>query len=88
VKSLHVNGALLRVLGRVGDLVNSVVSLDFPLSSEAMRYMTQWPGTTASPAIDAAGITLRDNRRTYADTIRWLYRAHHISRDQAGNLAD
>jgi nucleoside-diphosphate-sugar epimerase len=88
VKSLHVNGALLRVLGRVGDLVNSAVSLDFPLSSEAMRYMTQWPGTTASPAIDAAGITLRDNRRTYADTIRWLYRAHHISRDQAGNLAD
>lgn len=88
VKSLHVNGALLRVLGRVGDLINNVVSFDFPLSSEAMRYMTQWPGTTASPAIDAAGITLRDSRHTYADTIRWLYRVDHISRDQAGNLAD
>ena len=88
VKSLRVNGALLRILGRVSDLINNVVSFDFPLSSEAMQYMTQWPGTTASPAIDAAGVTLRDSRRTYADTIRWLYRAHHISRDQAGNLAD
>ena len=87
VKSLRVNGALIRALGRVGDLISKVASFDFPLSAEAMRYMTQWPGTIASPAIGAAGITLRDSDRTYADTITWLYHAHHITEDQAGKLA-
>ena len=85
VKSQRVNGALIRAIGRVGDLISKVASFDFPLSAEAMRYMTQWPGTIASPAIGAAGITLRDSDRTYADTITWLYHAHHITEDQAGN---
>lgn len=87
VRRVRVNGELLRALGRVGDLVNNVVSFDFPLSREAMQYMTQWPGTVASPAIAAAGITFRDSRDTYADTIRWLYCAHHIIQKQAGKVA-
>ena len=79
--------ALLRALGRVGDLVKHVYPFDFPLSGEAMDFATQWPGVVRSPAIDALGIRFRDGRETYADTIRWLYRAGHLTAREAGRLA-
>jgi hypothetical protein len=61
---------------------------DFPLSSEAMDFATQWPGVIGSPAIAGLGIRLRDPRETYRDTIRWLHRAGHLTARQAGKLAD
>ena len=88
VTRLRINGPLLRVLGRVGDLVKHVYPFDFPLSSEAMDFATQWPGVVRSPAIDALGIRFRDGRETYTDTIRWLFRAGHLTRKQAGLLAE
>jgi len=88
VLRVRVSGPLLRVLGRVGDLVKHVYPFDFPLSGEAMDFATQWPGVVRSPAIDALGIQFRSARDTYVDTIRWLYRAGHLTRRQAGKLAD
>jgi nucleoside-diphosphate-sugar epimerase len=89
VRRLHISGPVLRVLGRVGDFVKKYVyAFDFPLTSEAMDFATQWPGVVRSPAIDALGIRFRDGRETYVDTIRWLYRAGHLTRQQAGVLAD
>jgi dihydroflavonol-4-reductase len=88
VRRVRVSGPLLRRLGRIGDLVKRVYPFDFPLSGEAMDFATQWPGVLGSPAIDALGIRLRDARDTYTDTIRWLFRAGHLTRRQAGKLAD
>jgi nucleoside-diphosphate-sugar epimerase len=88
VRRVRVSGALLRRLGRLGDLVKHVYPFDFPLSSEAMDFATQWPGVVGSPAIAALGIRFRDARETYTDTIRWLYRAGHLTARQAGKLAD
>lgn len=88
VLRLRIGGRLLRALGRVGDLVKHVYPFDFPLSGEAMDFATQWPGVVRSPAIDALGIRFRDGRETYADTIRWLFEAGHLTRKQAGKLAD
>jgi len=88
VRRVRINGGLLRGLGRVGDVVKRVYPFDFPLSYEAMQFTTQWPGAVRSPAIDALGIRFRDDRETYADTIRWLFRAGHLTRDEAGKLAD
>jgi nucleoside-diphosphate-sugar epimerase len=85
---VRVGGRLLRFLGRTGDLVKHVYPFDFPLSSEAMDFATQWPGVVRSPAIDALGIRFRDGRDTYADTIRWLFRAGHLTAREAGKLAD
>jgi hypothetical protein len=88
VRRLSINAPLLRALGRVGDLVKHVYPFDFPLSGEAMDFATQWPGVVCSPAIEALGIRFRDGRETYADTIRWLFRAGHLSPEQAGKLAE
>jgi nucleoside-diphosphate-sugar epimerase len=88
VRRVRVNGPLLRLLGRAGDLVKHVYPFDFPLSGEAMDFATQWPGVVRSPAIDALGVRFRDGRETYADTIRWLCRAGHVTRAQAGKLAE
>jgi nucleoside-diphosphate-sugar epimerase len=88
VRRVRIDGRLLRWLGWVGDLVKHVYPFDFPLSAEAMDFATQWPGVVRSPAIDALGIRFRDGRDTYADTIRWLYRAGHLTRREAGRLAE
>jgi dihydroflavonol-4-reductase len=88
VVRVRISGPLLRVLGRIGDLVKHVYPFDFPLSGEAMDFATQWPGVVRSPAIEALGIRFRDGRETYVDTIRWLYRAGHLTRKEAGKLAD
>ena len=88
VRNLRIGGPLLRILGRIGDLVKHVYPFDFPLSGETMDFATQWPGAVRSPAIDALGVRFRGARETYADTIRWLYRAGHLTAAQAGDLAD
>jgi nucleoside-diphosphate-sugar epimerase len=88
VRRVRIGGPLLRLLGRVGDVVKHVYPFDFPLSGEAMDFATQWPGVVRSPAIDALGIRFRDGRETYADTIRWLFQAGHLTARQAGKLAD
>ena len=88
VRRVRIDGRMLRWLGRVGDLVKHVYPFDFPLSSEAMDFATQWPGVVPSPAIERLGIRFRDGRETYTDTIRWLYRAGHLTRREAGKLAD
>jgi len=88
VRRVRVSGALLRRLGRIGDLVKHVYPFDFPLSAEAMDFATQWPGVIPSPAIAALGVRFRDGRETYTDTIRWLYRAGHLTARQVGKLAD
>jgi nucleoside-diphosphate-sugar epimerase len=87
VRRVRIDGRALRWLGRVGDLVKHVYPFDFPLSGEAMDFATQWPGVVPSPAIDALGIRFRDGRESYADTIRWLYRAGHLTKREAGVLA-
>src|SRR5262245_34119559 len=87
VRRVAIGGPLLRALGRLGDLVKHVYPFDFPLSGEAMDFATQWPGVIRSPAIDALGIRFRDSRETYVDTIRWLFRAGHLTARQAGKLA-
>jgi len=87
VRRVRIGGPLLRFLGRVGDAVKHIYPFDFPLSGEAMDFATQWPGVVRSPAIDALGIRFRDGRETYVDTIRWLFRAGHLTARQAGKLA-
>jgi len=87
VRRVRIPGPLLRVLGRVGDLVKRVRPFDFPLTGEAMDFATQWPGAVASPAFEQLGIELRDVRETCADAIRWLYEAGHLDAREAGRLA-
>ena len=87
VRYVPVPGWLLRGLGVLGDLVKRVVPFDFPLTSEAMHFATQWPGTRPylPPGCE---LSFRDGRETYADTIRWLHRDGHIKARHVGKLGE
>jgi nucleoside-diphosphate-sugar epimerase len=87
VRRLRIPGPLLRALGRAGDAAKRVVPFDFPLTGEAMEVATQWPGAVDSPGVASLGVRFRDMRESYADTIRWLHRAGHLTARQAGPLA-
>jgi nucleoside-diphosphate-sugar epimerase len=88
VRRVAIPGPLLRALGRLGDAVKRVYDFDFPLTHESMAFASGWPGVRASPALAALAPSFRDPEETYRDTIRWLHRAGHLTREQAGALAE
>lgn len=79
VLRVPVPGALLRALGRLGDQVKRIVPFDFPLTYEAMVTATRWPGTDASKTVEELGVAFRDPRETFAETLRWMSEAGHVS---------
>jgi nucleoside-diphosphate-sugar epimerase len=87
LRRVRIPGAALRLLGRLADAVKRIRPFELPLTREAMEMATQWPGSEASPAVDALGIRFRDARETLADTLRWLWRADHLERRHVGRLA-
>ena len=88
VRRFRISGPAMRGLGRLGDLVKRVRPFEFPLTSEGMQFATRWPGILGSPTLGALGVRFREARETYADTIRWLHRAGHLTGKQAGRLAN
>ncbi len=80
-------GPLLRGFGRVGDAVKRVADFAFPLTSDAMEFATRWPGVDASRTTRELGLHFRPVEETYADAIRWMHRAGHLSARLAGKLA-
>ena len=82
-----VPGPLFRALGTVGDWIKHVYDFSFPLSRDAMEFATQWPGTSAERTTRELGIRFRDAHETYADTLRWLYAAGHLTARHVGKLA-
>jgi len=87
VNRIYVPGPLLRLLGRIGDLVKLVYDFDFPLTHESMAFASGWPGAEMSPALASLDPSFRDLRQTYEDTVRWMYRAGHLTALQAGRMA-
>jgi nucleoside-diphosphate-sugar epimerase len=87
VRRVAVPGPLLRVLGRLGDLVKRVYPFDYPLTKEAIGFATQWPGALASPELERLGIEFRDVHATCTDAIRWMFEAGHLNAQEAGRLA-
>ncbi len=88
IRAPRIPGPLLRGLGHVGDVVKRVVDFNFPLTADAMRYATQWPGTDASRTTDELGVVFRPQEETYRDTLRWMVRVGHLHPAQIGNLVE
>ena len=88
VRRVPIPAPLLRRLGGLGDVFKRLRDFEFPLTREGMEMATQWPGVRSSPELLALEFRLRPARESYADAIRWLYRAGHIDRRQAGRLAE
>ncbi|MCG8588462.1 MAG: SDR family NAD(P)-dependent oxidoreductase [Proteobacteria bacterium] len=87
VRRVPVSGGLMRIAGRVADVVRRVWDFDFPLTGEAMEIATRWVPVPDDPALDALGVQYRPVHETYGDTARWLWRAGHLSERQVGALA-
>ena len=88
VRRVRIPGSLLRLLGRVGDVVKRVAPFDFPLTGEAMDFASQWPGAVTSPEVLKLGVAFRAVHETYRDAIRWLVEAGHLPAELAGSLAE
>ena len=84
LRRFPIPGAILRASGVVADVVKHVWDFQFPLSHEAMRFMTQWVPVEATPADNL--FTFRDPRVTLSDTLRWLSAAGHLPADRLGQL--
>lgn len=84
-----VPGPLFRSLGTLGDWIKRYVyDFQFPLTRDAMEYATQWPGASGERTTRELGVQFRSAKETYADTVRWMYRAGHLSARHVGVLAE
>jgi nucleoside-diphosphate-sugar epimerase len=86
LRRIPVPGAVLRALGVVADAVKRVWDFPFPLSQEAMRFMTQWTPVEA-PTEGTSWPAYRDPRVTLSDTLRWFCKAGHLPVEKLGRLS-
>jgi len=87
VRRFPAPGWLMRAAGSVGDVVKRVYDFNFPLTRDSMEFATQWPGADAARTTRELGLVFRPIAETYADTLRWMHRAGHLSAAQVGRLA-
>lgn len=87
IRRFPVPGPLFRVLGTIGDWVKRIHDFEFPLTRDAMEYATQWPGCSGERTTRELGVEFRDARETYADAVRWMYKAGHLNAKHVGRLA-
>lgn len=87
VFSPRVPGLVFRLLGQVVDWLRHLLPIPGPISVEAMGYLTRWVPADSSRVLAHCGIPFRAAQASYADTIRWLVAAGHLSHKQAGRLA-
>jgi nucleoside-diphosphate-sugar epimerase len=87
VRRLPMSPRLLRGIGRVNDLLMSLLPVDFALTGEGMDYLTRWEPSDDSAAMAVLGRDLRPTEETIRDTVRWLVREGHLDARYAPALA-
>lgn len=68
----EIAGWKLRLVGLLYDIKRQFKPDFSPISSETMRYATQWPVVINTPVMQELGITLRTPTETFTDTLRWM----------------
>lgn len=87
LRVLPLNGRAMRLAGRVLDRLTPRLQLDIPITEEGMIYATNWVVMDNSKVQRELDFEFRPLAESMADCIRWLYRAGHITAEQAGRLA-
>jgi len=87
LKSLVIPGAFLRGVGQVADWLRPVIGGSGQISVDAMAIATRWTPADSTRFLTSTGLRFRQGAETFADTIRWLARAGHLTKEQAGALA-
>lgn len=83
---IPVPAALLRLIGRLADLLKHVVHFDFPLSHEGTVYATNWKILDNTTIERELAFSFRDLDGSLADTLRWLAQAGHADPALLGKL--
>jgi nucleoside-diphosphate-sugar epimerase len=78
---------VLRLAGRVGDIVKRVVPFEYPLTYEAMVMATQACPYDSDATCLELDLQWRPVDDTLADSIRWLAATGHLPSRLAGSLA-
>lgn len=84
--ALPIPGPVLRGLGHLVDAINRIIPFETNITAEAMAYATQWPLADSTRFQRLSGLEFRPVEQTYADTLRWMHAAQHLSARQLGNL--
>ena len=84
IKSPRMPGFMLRLMGRVLDLVRKVRPVAGKMSAESMQICTRFPIADSSRIQHKCGLVFRPGRETFSETLRWLAEAGHIKPRWAG----
>lgn len=82
LRRVHVSKGALQALGRFGDMMHSFMSLDIPLTFEAVQYATEWTQSDDSKVKRVLGIEYRDIRETLGDSVIWLVEKGHLKQEK------
>lgn len=77
-RTLRIPGVVLRIAGRLLDLIRRVRPIELPLTAESAAYITKWDPVPNSKAFEAMGVTFRDVSESMEDAIRWLRDARYF----------
>jgi len=87
VRRIYASRSLLYAAGLVVDGLQRIFpSFDYPLTSEAARYVTDFVPCDSSHTLEDLGLVFRDTRETLTDAIRWLVASGHMDPVYAGQL--
>jgi nucleoside-diphosphate-sugar epimerase len=87
LQRIPASGWKFRLIGRLVDIVRKFRKVDSPISAETMRYATLWPRIENSDELARRGLSLRDPRETFADTLAWMVEAGHLEPSQCPKLS-
>ncbi|MEM9255082.1 MAG: SDR family NAD(P)-dependent oxidoreductase [Pseudomonadota bacterium] len=88
VKRIPARGWQLRLIGRLMDLMRHFRSIESPISAETMRYATQWPRIANTRSLEEFGLSLREPRQTFTDTLIWMVKRGHLDPGLAPRLIE
>ncbi len=87
LRKVYSPGFLLQGLGAWVDLASRFITIDAPITREALTYASEWVPTDDSKTLNELGLQYRDIRETLTDTILWLLDNGHLRRKYlAANL--
>jgi len=78
VRRIPMPPGLLMGLGTLCDKIKRFVPFEFPMTREAMTYVTQWAIADSSKIQEELEIGFRELGATYGDTIQWMRDAKHM----------
>ena len=86
MRRITVPAPLLNFLGASADVLRKLIPISFPLSTEAVTYVTRWVIADDRKVRYELGLEYRPIEETFSDTVQWLVKERHLSAQWAENI--